>query len=286
LYPSMDISVHPHIISLYLSLWPGFPKHWGTFFSLVSSLVLALAVAQTFALPAQADAPDIGKAVAVKNEVTLEAGGSKQALAKGSALHQDEIIITGANSSAEVELLDKTKLAVGADAKIVLDKFVYDASASPASISVNLSKGAFRFITGIAPKASYDIKTPTASLGVRGTVFDVYVAENGETAVLLHEGGVQVCNAASACLTLDKAGHILHVGLAGAFSTLLRWDGSIMKGIGVVKAFPFAGKRLAIDPVRRLSPRALLRGTGSLERTIMAPAQKLRHILPTPGLPF
>src|SRR5271165_3212022 len=247
---------------------------------LIEKHCLLLALTLSFTCAAHADAPDVGKTVAVKNEVVLENTENKIALEKGAVVHQDEVIITGDEASAEVELLDQTKLAVGANARIVLDKFVYDAGASPGSISVNLSKGAFRFITGIAPKASYEIKTPTASLGVRGTIFDVYVAENGETAVLLHEGGVDVCNTSRSCQSLDKVGSILHVGIAGAFSTLLRWDGSIMSGIGVTRAFPFVGRRLAIDPIRRLSPNALIRGTGSITRTITEPARSIRRVLP------
>ncbi|MGO9985883.1 MAG: FecR domain-containing protein [Rhodomicrobium sp.] len=252
---------------------------------MIRKAALAFALLQSLSGLAHAAAPDIGKAVAVKNEVSLESGGSKQDLAVGAAVHQDEIVITSGEASAEIELLDKTKLAIGPDARIVLDKFVYDASASPASISINLSKGAFRFITGAAPKQAYEIKTPTASLGVRGTIFDVYVAENGETAVLLHEGGVDVCNAAHSCQSHDKAGGIIHVSIAGVFSAPLRWDGSIMKGIAVTRAFPFVGKRLTIDPVRRLSPRSLIRGTASIGR-ITAPAQNLRRVLPVPRLPF
>ncbi len=229
-----------------------------------------------------AAAPDVGKTVAVKNEVNLESEEGNQPLKKGLIVHQNEIIVTGEEASAEVELLDQTKLAVGADARIVLDKFIYDASAGPGSISINISKGAFRFITGVAPKNSYEIKTPTASLGVRGTIFDVFVADNGETALLLHEGGVDICNARRSCQPLDKVGSILHVSAAGAFSSLLKWDGSIMKGVGIARAFPFVGKRLAIDPVRRLSPRALLRGTGAITN----PVGHIQRAIPVPRLPF
>ncbi len=243
---------------------------------------LAFVAIQALGATVHAAAPDVGKTIAVKNEVSLESGDSKQPLTKGVTVHQDEIIVTGADSTAEIELLDQTKLAVGPDARIMLDKFVYDAGAAPASISINLSKGAFRFITGIAPKASYEIKTPTASLGVRGTIFDVFVAENGETAVLLHEGGVDICNTTHTCQPLDKVGSILHVSAAGAFSALLKWDGSIMKGIGVAKAFPFVGKRLAIDPVRRLSPKALLSGAAAIPN----PAGHIQRFIPVPRLPF
>ncbi len=143
--------------------------------------------------PAFAATPEIGDTVAVKNEVTAEVGEDSRKLAKGAKVFQNEILVTSETASAEIQLLDKTKLAVGSSARIVLDKFIYDPSAAPGSISINLAKGAFRFITGKSPKTAYEIKTPTASMGVRGTVFDVFVADNGETVVLLHEGGVDVC---------------------------------------------------------------------------------------------
>ena len=169
-------------------------------------------------------------------------------------MHQDEVIVTGGGASAEVELLDKTKLAVGPDARIVLDKFVYDASGSRGSISVNVSKGAFRFLTGIAAKDSYEIKTSTASLGVRGTIFDVYVGALGETAVLLHGGAVHVCNVGGACQLQDQVGTIYFVSVDGVISSQSKCGG-FTRGTSPETAFPFVGKALAVDPVRRMSLR-------------------------------
>src|SRR5262245_58446069 len=92
--------------------------------------------------------PEIGTTVAVKNQGTIEAEAQKRKLEKGGKVHQQEIVETAKSASAEIRLLDDTKLAVGPSARLVLDKFVYDASAQPGSITVNLTKGAFRFITG------------------------------------------------------------------------------------------------------------------------------------------
>lgn len=210
-----------------------------------------------------ASTPDIGRTVAVKNEVTLESGANKKPLTLGSDVHQDEVIITAADSSAQIELLDRTKFAVGPEARIVLDKFIYDASASRGTISINLAQGAFRFITGVAQKEAYEIKTPTASLGVRGTVFDVYVAENGETAVLLHRGAVEICNLARSCQLHNKPRQIVFIGLDGEISQHTRWDGTFMPGVGAATAFPFVGVSLAIDPVVRMSLNELVNGQGS-----------------------
>ena len=58
---------------------------------------------------------------------------------------------------------------------MVLDKFVYDSDKKTGSIILDLTKGAFRFITGVASKPTYLIRTPNASITVRGTIFDMYV---------------------------------------------------------------------------------------------------------------
>jgi hypothetical protein len=230
---------------------------------------------------AMAATPEIGGAVAVKNDVTAANGAETRKLEKGAKVFQNETLATSNSASAEIEFLDKTKLAVGPSARIVLDKFLYDANAAPGSISINLAKGAFRFITGGSPKAAYEIKTPTASMGVRGTVFDVYVADDGETVVLLHEGGVDVCPTPTTCQRHDKVGHFVHVGLDRVMSSPLKWDGSILKGIGVATAFPFVGKKLLIDPVRRLGPAALLNnGPGRALKAPLTPLRKIRPRLP------
>ena len=243
---------------------------------------------------AETTQPEVGKAVVVKESVSIEYQDEKKPLTKNATVHQDEAVVTQASSSAEIELLDKTKLAVGPDARIVLDKFVYDAGASPGSISINLSKGAFRFVTGLSPKASYVIKTPTATMGVRGTVFDVFVADNGETAVLLHEGGVDVCSSPGTCQRHDRVGKFLVVNLARAISFPLKWDGALTGTIAAAAAFPFVGKRLVLDPVRRLGGAKMIRQASRVVTTpirqgskvVTKPVRALSRAIGRPRLPF
>ncbi len=238
--------------------------------------IAAMLVVCLAGMPAAAATPEIGGAVAINNDVTAANGDVTRKLAKGGKVFQNEILATSKSASAEIEFLDKTKLAVGPAARIVLDKFIYDANAGPGSISINLTKGAFRFITGGSPKAAYEIKTPTASMGVRGTVFDVYVADDGETVVLLHEGGVDICSTPTTCKRHDKVGRIVHVGLDRVISAPLRWDGTLMKGLAVTTAFPFVGKKLVIDPVRRLTHATLLKG--GPRRGLEAPGRAIRNL--------
>lgn len=223
-----------------------------------------------------ASAPEIGTTVAVKNQVMVESeAAERRRLRKGGKVHQEEVVETAKAALAEIQLLDDTKLAVGPGARVVLDKFVYDPKAAPGSIAINLSKGAFRFISGSSPSTAYQIRTPTASMGVRGTVFDVYVAPSGETAVLLHEGAVDVCSATAACRRHDVIGRFVHVGLRGLVSLPLPWDGSFMRGVTIAAAFPFVGRRLAIDPLRRLKHADLLAPANRATRAVTKPVETL-----------
>jgi len=93
-----------------------------------------------------------------------------------------------------------------------------------------------------------------------GTVFDGYVNDEGEIAVLLMDGAVDVCNAGHECNSLDQAGYFIHVGRRGIISRAVQWNGRWLGGVGVGRAFPFVGRRLRIDPVARFRRADLMGG--------------------------
>ncbi len=76
---------------------------------------------------------------------------------------------------------------------MTLDLFVYSGQASAQKMTVNLAKGIFRFTTGALDKRAYVISTPTASIGVRGTVLDIGVQGPQQMRVTLVEGQALVC---------------------------------------------------------------------------------------------
>jgi FecR protein len=227
-----------------------------------SLLILVPALFGTLGNPAKAGTPEIGEAVAIKPVVKAESSGQSRTIDANAKVFQNDVLITEATASAEIKLLDGTKFAVGPSARITLDKFVYDAQAPPGSISLGMIKGAFRFMTGTSPKPAYEITTPAAAIGIRGTIFDGFVADNGEMVILLHKGALELCSPVSkVCYRHDKVCHIVHVTPEGVFSSPARWDPSLLNGIPVTQAFPFVGQKLLMDPVRRLSYPALIAGT-------------------------
>jgi FecR protein len=221
------------------------------------AVVAALAVGEARADDA---APEIGTAVVIKREVVATLGDDKHDLHEGGRVHRTEYLQTGDEAQAELKLDDQTKLALGPNAGLKLDDFVIGKSGGITTISVNFLKGTFRFITGSEKKDAYRIETPSATIGVRGTVFDVYVDGTGDTLVLLHEGEVDICTKTRKCRRHNSVGRIIRATIGGVLSAPIKFSKGLIPGLSVGAAFPFVGRTLQIDPVRRLNEAKILDG--------------------------
>lgn len=145
--------------------------------ALLRSLPLVLAIL-TLSLQESAIAQsNIGSASSVKNRVDGVIGGQSRTLSAGSAVHSNELIRSGDDSVANLLFLDQTKLSVGPKSEVRLDKFVYNPNQRNGAVVVHATRGAYRFVTGVQDSKNYQIKTPYATLGVRGTVLEVVVTE-------------------------------------------------------------------------------------------------------------
>jgi hypothetical protein len=118
-------------------------------------------------------------------------------------------------------LTDDSRVIVGENSSITLDDFVLDSGGNFKSGTVKVVKGAFRFITGESPTDAFHIATPLADIGIRGTVFDVYVDEpTGNTKVVLFKGAVRVCDQARHCLLARRKCDIIEVSSRGEIGFL------------------------------------------------------------------
>src|SRR5271165_2982730 len=148
----------------------------------------------------------IGSTAEADNVVSREVAGASGPLNTGDDVFRNEVVKTGEGSRAKLVFLDSTNLAVGPTSRVTLDEFVYSTEVSAGKVTINLAKGVFRFATGELDKKAYRIRTPTASIGVRGTVIDVGV-RTIETDVTLIEGRVIVCTPSGTnCVELSQPG--------------------------------------------------------------------------------
>jgi hypothetical protein len=156
---------------------------------LVFTLSLTAGIA---GLPAKSNAVEepIGVAAVVRNTVSqLEPRVTR--IAKGDEVVRDEVVRTAADSDARLVFRDDTNLSLGPGSTLKLDRTVFD-DPKAGDIAIKLTLGAFRFVTGHSNKEAYEIKTPVATMGVRGTTLDVLV-ERRRNKVVLVAGAVNVC---------------------------------------------------------------------------------------------
>jgi len=119
-------------------------------------------------------------------------GGARAVLAPNDPVVADETVETSATGLAHLRFIDESDLWIGSNSEIVLDKLVYDAGTGEGDYAVRLTLGLFRFVTGKLNHAAYQVWTPTAVIGVRGTDFVVAVAPSGATRVTAYEGRLTV----------------------------------------------------------------------------------------------
>ncbi len=134
------------------------------------SLVILLGAALATLWAAPSSAAGIGKVKLVK-EWAYERLMPKQwdDLFIEDEVFSNQRIRTPPNAAVHVRFSDGADFRVGANSELVLDKYVYDPAKGTGKIVATLGKGVFRFITGKIK--DYEIRTPSATIGVRGTDF-------------------------------------------------------------------------------------------------------------------
>jgi hypothetical protein len=152
--------------------------------------MLGLAVAA----PANAE-PQIGAVGqrAFLGAVGTRVSGEARDLTFDEAVFADERVDTSVEGSTNLVFLDRTNLYVGARSSVVLDKFVYDPASGNGDVAIDFAKGAFRFVTGqIKSKQNVSLRTPTATMTIRGTELVIFILDDGTTEVNVIEGAVDV----------------------------------------------------------------------------------------------
>ena len=145
-------------------------------------------------IPALSSAEEmIGSVVLAKGVVTASSSESGlRTLAKGSAVHQGEILETASDSFLVVQLNDGTKLTLRPRSELTLEKFNTDEGKEEALF--NLLKGGLRTISGeIGQKRpdQFRVETGIATIGIRGTDFIVRLCEDDCLQEKLEKGDSQ-----------------------------------------------------------------------------------------------
>jgi hypothetical protein len=156
-------------------------------------VILALSSLPAFASP---DAGAIGE---IKGSGVLERENQVIPGDTGVNVQSMDTAVT-AKGTMRIDFVDETRVDLTEHSRLLIDEFVYDPANNVGSISLKASLGTVRYASGqIAKRYQQNVKirTPSATIGVRGTDFIMLVDEIGGTMVTL----LPSCDEDGVCVT-------------------------------------------------------------------------------------
>lgn len=156
--------------------------------SRVRTLVAVAAVACALSAASVVQAQEaVGVNAAIRNSIRTQPAGEsalRPAALRGQ-VRVGDVFVSGAQSQLQVLLRDQSIFTVGSNARVTIDRFVIDTDRSAGGASASVARGAFRFVSGRGGPRAGAVRTPVASIGVRGTVVETVV---GPDALFVLEG--------------------------------------------------------------------------------------------------
>jgi hypothetical protein len=138
-------------------------------------------------LTAGAHAADnsVGRVSTVVNQAQI---GSAAAVV-GTPVHMKDELRTGARARLQVTFRDNTTLTLGENARVIVDRYVFNPAESRGEVALKASRGAIRFAGGKLKdlrEKKITVTTPSAALAVRGTEFWAGPIDGRYGVLLLH----------------------------------------------------------------------------------------------------
>lgn len=151
---------------------------------------LCTVIAAIGALTGAAQAAGIATILDVVNDGYRTPPGAGETTAKpADELVQNEALRTEDESTIQVKFVDGSELSIEALSEVVLSDYVFDGSA--ASGLINLNDGLFHFNSNGSGDQGVKLRTPVATIGIRGTEFLVHVDGNNATVIDILSGAVE-----------------------------------------------------------------------------------------------
>ncbi|MYM86870.1 iron dicitrate transport regulator FecR [Rugamonas sp. FT82W] len=119
--------------------------------------------------------------------LSKKADGVVRILSMRSEVESGDMLVTEKNTYAMVKFIDNSEITLKPGTTFKVENFSYDAGKPEAdNASFNLVKGGLRSVTGLLGKRNkekFAMKTPSATIGIRGTTFIADIVEPSEEAV-------------------------------------------------------------------------------------------------------
>jgi hypothetical protein len=149
-------------------------------------LLQVLAIIILFLSPSLTEA-NIGKISQQTGPTEIVRNNKSQPSAVNSTVQMSDTIVT-AKSNVLLDFEDNTQVKMTEHSKLLIDEFVYDPNKGTGKLGLKVALGTARYASGQIAKnnpQTVNVKTPTATIAVRGTDFSMTVDELGRSLVIL-----------------------------------------------------------------------------------------------------
>jgi hypothetical protein len=214
-------------------------RHTATWVAMLTAVVLC-------ATPAWAQS-EVGTLAAVGGAPQVQRAGGWQDATRGSPVFIGDRIRTEASDSAKIVFQDDSVLDVAPNTEFTVNKQAFDPSARRFATLLRLVKGKVRaWVSDYyrQPHARYEIETPTAIAGVRGTEF-----------VILYDPKAEVTEVVGLAGVVDVTGKLAVLG--GTVQVEARFVSRVEKG-----HFPTAPQQLDEGQMQQYLSGLDILGTG------------------------
>ncbi len=127
---------------------------------------------------AEPAADPIGYVMTVKGEASVQIDGKTIAAVVGTPVYLNASLSTGAAGSMGITFKDNTIMSFGPNTQMTMDEYLFAPAEGHLKLSARLTHGTLNYISGVIAKLKPEavaVKTPTGTIGVRGTHFVVKV---------------------------------------------------------------------------------------------------------------
>jgi hypothetical protein len=139
---------------------------------------------------------NVGKVTALKGDVSVVRENKSLALSLNSTILEKDIVKTGEDGRVQLLFNDNTVISIGKKSDFSINEYLFDIQKPKDSKALfNVSKGVFKTITGQIGKLNpekFKLKTKTATIGIRGTIYFVDVQPGETETYSCTEGSIEI----------------------------------------------------------------------------------------------
>ena len=141
----------------------------------------------------------VGKVTNVAQGATVTQREVTRKLSLKSNISSGDLLTTDATGQLQIVFVDRTRIVIGPSSELLIEDVTLSGGKKASRFAVQAIGGTFRFLSGGSSKPAYEVRTPTATMGVRGTEFDFAIDNRRLTNLVTFSGQVRICTRNNRC---------------------------------------------------------------------------------------